>query len=175
MNLLTGKWPFVVNALMLVLLVLLGLYLFDDTLGFAGAFGELSVYAGSAVEKGGVPDSPPPLDWVIGMLGGVFLGGVSGALLNGSWKVALAFEEEKTFGWKLLKTIVFGILSGFLVMLGSLLAGEAFFGQFAAAMELSAGAWLFLIAALASGGVTALFLERRGSGGAGGKSGGSEE
>ncbi len=165
MNILTAKWPFVVNAFMLALLVMLGLYLFDDTLGLAKAFNDLSGYAEKAVEKGGVPDSPPPLNWLVGILAGVLIGGISGGLLNGSWKFAIAFEEEKQFGWKLLKTAIFGVASGFLIMLGSLLAGEVFFGQFAAAMQLSPGAWLFLITALLCGGVTALFAERRQTGG----------
>lgn len=171
MNILTAKWPFVINAAALIVLVMLGLYLFDAEPCFAGAFQKLSGYAGGAVEKSSMPEQPPPLDWTLGIVLGVLIGGVSGGLLNKSWKCVSAFEEETKFGWKLLKTALLGTGSGFLIMLGCLLSGEVFAGQFAGAMELSPGAWMFLIIAFFCAGATAVFLERTREGG--GKTGGN--
>ena len=51
---------------------------------------------------------------------------------------------------------------GFLVMLGIQLAGDSVFGQISAAMQLSGGAWVFLIAMTVTGCALAILLERRG-------------
>ncbi len=152
------KWPFAVNALLLSLMVLLGLYIFNDTLGFSGVFMAASGYAEEAVNSQDFPQLQ--WDWQLGMLLGIFVGGVCGSLIHRSWKIVFAWEECKGFSGTVFKTPLMGLLSGFLVMFGSIISGEAFYGQFAAAMELSAGAWFFLVAALTSGGITALFIER---------------
>lgn len=159
MKFLQKKWPFAVNALLLVLMVILGLYLFNDVLGFTGVFQACFGYAEEAWQGREIPQVD--WDWQIGMLGGVFIGGLCGALIHGSWKLVWGFEESKKIAGKSLGTALSGMASGFLVMLGAIMSGEAFYGQIAAAMEISAGAWLFLVTALTSGGITALFLERR--------------
>ena len=166
MKFLKKKWLFGVNAILLIFMVMLGLYLFNDVIGFSGVFQAVFGYAQEAVAEQEMPKVD--WDWQICMLGGVFVGALCGALINGSWKIIWAFEEIQGFGAKSVGTACLGIISGFLVMLGAILSGEAFYGQFAAAMELSAGAWFFLAVALISGGITALFLERTG------KSGGSK-
>ena len=158
MNFLKKKWPFWVNALLLIFMIMLGLYLFNDTLGFSGVLKVLFGYANTAIREGGVPQVE--WTWQIGVFGGVFVGALGGSLIHGSWKLAGAWEECGKFGEKVFKTAVLGILSGFLVMLGAILGGEAFYGQISAATELSAGAWFFLVIALAVGGITALFIER---------------
>ena len=79
----------------------------------------------------------------------------------------LSFEEDKGFSGKVLHTPFWGVVSGFLVMLGAIFGGEVFYGHFASAMELATGSWFFIVLALISGGVTALFIERRNDGGEG--------
>ena len=158
MKFLRSKWPWGVNALLIVFMVMLGLYLFNDTLGFANVFQAVFNYARTAAAEHEMPEIQ--WDWQIGMLCGIFVGAFCGALMNGSFKIVLGWEENKGLAGKTIKTVFGGVLSGFLIMLGAIVSGEVFFGQTAAAMELSAGAWIFLIAALAVGGITALFIER---------------
>ena len=167
MKFLLAKWPFWVNALALIFMVMLGGYLFNDVIGFSGVFQAFSVYSGDVLYKQDIP--LVEWDWQVGMLAGVFIGSVCGALLNKSWKVVPAFEEAGSLASKTFGTPVFGMIAGFLVMFGSIMAGETFYGQVVAAMELSAGAWAFLIVALITAGITALFIERRG--GSAGKGG----
>lgn len=163
MKFLQVKWPFWVNALLLIFMVILGTYLFNDVIGFSGVFHESAIYTTEMLSKQDVP--PVYCDWQLGMLGGVFIGGLCGSLINRSWKLVLAFEDAKGMSGKSLGTAFWGILSGFLVMLGAILGGETFYGQVAAAMEMSAGAWCFLLTTLITAGILALFIERRGSGG----------
>ena len=161
MNFLKKKWPFWVNSLMVVFMVLLGLYLFNDTLGSAQVFKAFSGYASDALQN----KEMPKIDWTwqIALMCGVFAGALCGALIHGSWKLVLALEDAQSMTGKALKTAVSGVVSGFLIMFGTIISGEVFYGQVAAAMELSAGAWFFLVTACAVGGITALFIERRNS------------
>ena len=167
MNFLHKKWPFLINAAMLVIMVLLGSYMFNDVLGFSGVLQAIFGYASEAIADREIPQVD--WDWQIALLGGVFVGALCGSLIHGSWKIMFAFEDSKCAAGKSLGTAALGVLSGFMVMLGAIISGEAFYGQFAAAVELSAGAWFFLLIALISGGVTALFIERRGASGSGTK------
>ena len=174
MKFLRKKWPFWINGIMLILLVLSGSYIFNDVLGFSGVFQAIFGYAEDAIAEKEIPQVD--WDWQIALLGGVFVGALCGSLIHGSWKIMLAFEDAKGFAGKSAGTALWGMLSGFLVMLGAILSGEAFYGQFAAAMELSAGAWFFLLVTLITGGITALFIERRGQSAAGnGSKKGSEK
>ena len=158
MNFLKKNWPFWVNGMLLVFMIMLGLYLFNDTLGFSGVLKVLFGYADTAIRQREVPQVE--WAWQLGVLGGDFIGALGGSLIHGSWKLLGAWEECKSFGEKTVKTAGLGLLSGFLVMLGAILGCEAFYGQISAAVELSAGAWFFLVVALTSGGITALFIER---------------
>ena len=164
MNFLKKKWPFAANAISLVFMVMLGLYLFDDVLGFSGVFQAVFGYAEEAIAEESVPQIE--WDWQIGMLLGIFIGSLCGSLIHGSWKFMLAFEDHKGFTGKVLHTPIWGFVAGFLVMLGAILGGEVFYGHFASAMEMAAGSWFFIVLTLISGGVTALFIERRRDGGA---------
>lgn len=168
MKFLKKKWPFPVNALLLCVLILLGLYLFNDVLGFSGVFKAFFGYANDAIRSREVPEVE--WSWQVGIFCGVFIGAVGGSLIHGAWKFAGALEGCQSAAQKIFKSPFICMVSGFLVMLGAILAGEVFSGQFAAAMQLSAGAWFFLVTALLSGGVTALFVERQR-----GKSAGSKE
>ena len=172
MNFLKKKWPFAVNGLLLSFMVLLGLYLFNDVLGFSAVFSAVFGYAGDAIRDGGMPEVE--WSWQIGMLGGIFVGALGGSLIHGSWKFAGALEGSSGTFQKIVKTPLVCFITGFLVMFGAVLSGEVFFGQLAAAMELSVGAWFFLVTSLLCAGVVALFIERqrgKGDGGKGGKKG----
>jgi len=46
-------------------------------------------------------------------------------------------------------------------MLGLQLAGDTFFGQWAAAIQMSSGAWIFLISSFGIATMIAILMERR--------------
>ena len=160
------KWHSSVNALLLIFMIMLGLYLFDDNIGLYSALTALFGSAENAVRSSDMPQVE--WSWQLGLLGGIFFGSFCGALINGSFKIVWALEDVSGFADKVFKTIFGSLISGFLVMLGAVLSGEAFYGQVTAAVELSAGAWFFLTASLISGGITALFMERKSGGAASG-------
>ena len=84
------KWHSSVNALLLIFMVMLGLYLFDDNIGL---FSTLSAMFGSAETAVRNSDMPQlEWSWQLGLLGGVFFGSFCGALINGSFKLVLALE-----------------------------------------------------------------------------------
>ena len=160
MSFLKKRFPAWCNGFCLVIMVMLGLYLFDDN---PGLFGALSTFFNSANDAVQTADMPQvELSWQLGLLGGIFFGGFCGSLIQGSFKLVFALEDAKGFTGKTIFTVLWSIFAGFLVMLGAVAAGEILFGQLAAAMELSAGAWFFIVTALIAAGITALFVERRG-------------
>lgn len=163
------KWHSSVNALLLVFMIMLGLYLFDDNIGL---FSTLTALFGSA--ENAIRSADMPLvewTWQLGLLGGVFFGGFCGSLINGSFKIVWALEDASELMDKVVKSVFSSMISGFLVMLGAIMAGDVLLGQVSAAMEQSAAAWFFLVFALITAGITALFIERRNSSGSSGGKG----
>ena len=106
-----------------------------------------------------------PLDWQLGLLLGIFLGALGTAALSGGYKPRIS-EGEGSVYRRLAVTPVQGIIGGFLVMTGIQLSGDSVFGQFAAGIQLSGGAWVFLIAMAVSAILLACLLAQRGSSGA---------
>lgn len=157
------KWHSSVNALLLIFMIMLGLYLFDDNIGLYSALTALFGSAENAVRSSDMPQVE--WSWQLGLLGGIFFGSFCGALINGSFKIVWALEDVSGFADKVFKTIFGSLISGFLVMLGAIMAGDVLLGQIPAAMEHSAAAWFFLVFALITAGITALFIERRNSSG----------
>ncbi|MCP3967318.1 MAG: YeeE/YedE family protein [Lentisphaerae bacterium] len=160
MKLLTGKWSFYINGTLLALLIVFCLYLFDDTIGMSDGMVVISEYCKTAVEEQMV-ENPPPLDWQTGFLLGIFIGGLGAAIISGNWKIRFFQEGETGIIAKTVKTIACGVGGGFLVMLGLQLAGDSFLGQWAAAIQLSGGAWVFIISCFVVASGTAIMLERR--------------
>lgn len=164
------KWHSSVNAVLLVFMIMLGLYLFDDNIGLFTTLTALFDSAENAVRSSDMPQVE--WTWQLGLLGGVFFGSFCGSLINGSFKIVWALEDVSGFTGKVFKSIFSSLISGFLVMLGAIMAGDVLLGQLSAAMEHSTAAWFFLVFALITAGITALFIERRkSSGGSAGKSG----
>ncbi len=169
MNLFTAKWPFFISGPLLALLMIFALYVFDDVIGMGDAMTVATEYGTKAVQRQKL-DAPPPLDWQLGLLFGMFLGALVAVLIGNKFKPECFSEGDGSFTVKTLRTVGGGIAGGFLVMLGIQLAGDSVFGQLAAAMQLSGGAWMFLLAMTVTGSALAILLERRGEGG--GKGGG---
>lgn len=162
MKILTGKWPFYISGLLLPLLAVLGLYLFDDVLGMSDAAVAFSGYCSEAIEEKAI-GSLPGLDWQNGILIGLLIGALAGSLCSGNWKFQFFFDDQKGFGAKFVKTILYSFIGGFLVMLGSQLAGETLFGQYAAAIQLSAGAWIYLVVFFVVALILSLLFEQHSS------------
>jgi hypothetical protein len=167
MRILTGKWSFYINGAFLSGMIVLCLYLFNDTVGMNDGMIMISEYAGKTVEQ--TADSKeidlPPLDWQTGFLGGIFIGALAASLMSGNWKIRFFQEKESGIITKSLKTVLFGFVGGFLVMLGLQLAGDSFLGQWSGALQLSGGSWIFLVSSFAVASGVAILLEQRNASG----------
>ena len=161
MNIVTGKWSFYINGALIALLIVFCLYLFDDTLGMGDGMVVVSEYCNTAVKDKAI-NPPPALDWQTGFLCGIFIGALAASIISGKWKIRFMQDSEGDgIAATFVKTIVFGLAGGFLVMLGLQLAGDTFFGQWAAAIQMSSGAWIFLISTFGIATMTAILMERR--------------
>lgn len=165
MNLFTGKWPFYVSGPLLAILVVLSLYIFNDVIGMGDATTVATEYCSEALREHRAGD-PPSLDWQLGLFIGILVGAFVAVLMGNKYKAELMAEGEGSFTIKVLRTVGGGIAGGFLVMLGIQFSGDTVFGHLTAAMQLSGGAWIFLIAMTVTGGALAILLERKGEGGA---------
>ncbi len=156
-----SKWSFWISGLVIALIFNLALYLFDSPIGMSNGYLPLSQYCVKVIDNGKIY-APPAIDWQTGFLLGIMLGAFITALLSGDWKFELYPPEMgKEFFPALGKSILKGVFGGFMVMLGLQIAGDSFFGQWAAAMQLSAGAWLFLITFFVTGTILSIILSKR--------------
>ena len=167
MRLLTGKWSFYINGALLSGMIVLCLYLFQDTVGMNDGMIKISEYAEQTAEQVSEDEEIdlPPLEWQTGFLGGIFIGALAAALMSGNWKVRFFQDKESGIVSKSLKTVLYGLGGGFLVMLGLQLAGDSFLGQWSGAIQLSGGSWIFLVSCFAVASGIAILLENRGESG----------
>lgn len=145
MNLIKGKWTLYFSASAIAVLFMVSLYLLDTPIGMSNGYIMISEYCEGCVDDVAINDCFP-FDWQSGFIIGIFLGGLTVAWATGKWELQFFPEDRKNkkFFPSVWITVVQGITGGFLVMLGLQLAGDSFIGQWAAAMQLSTGAWLFL-------------------------------
>lgn len=165
MNIFSGKWPFYLSGTMMALLIIGGLYLFDAPVGMSNGYLTLSHYWGKVIEHRQL-NQAPEIDWQTGFLIGIFGGALLTALISRQWKFE-AFPDDLHRGNAVVSAglaLLYGLSGGFLVMLGLQLAGDSFFGQWAAAVQLSAGAWIFLLAFFITGAMTSIVMARRSGG-----------
>jgi len=159
MKILTGKWSFYINGTLIAIFIVLSLYLFDDTLGMSDGMLAVSEFCSQSVESGSI-EAPPTLDWQLGLLGGILIVALASAIISGSWKIQLVPKSSGGIVTKIWKPIVNGIGGGFLVMLGLQIAGDSFWGQWAAAIQLSSGAWIFIITMFIVAAVASILIGR---------------
>lgn len=160
MKILLGKWHWLFSGAMLAVLILLGLYLFDAPLGLSDALSAFSVYCRETVETQSL-DVWPELNWQNGILLGVFIGAFCSALCTGEWRLKIGFDDASGFSGKTWKTAISGVLGGFLMMVGCLIAGDIVFGMISAAIQLSEGAWIFFGGMAVSGVVLSILFRRK--------------
>lgn len=173
MKSLCAKLPFFAVAPILALLLVASLCLFDGNTGLSDAMTAFSEYCDEAVINREIPDTPT-LEWQHVLLIGILIGAVLAAVLTKAFKLEFTFGGANHFS-DFLKTAGSGIAGGFLMMLGIQLAGDTVWGQWAAAIQLSSGAWLFLAAMTITGVVLAILFEQRGGGKISGNSGSKNE
>jgi len=167
MKALTGKWSFYLNGGLLSVMIALCLYLFQDTVGMNDGMIKISEYAEQTAEQ--VSDNEdielPPLQWQTGFLGGIFIGALAASIMSGNWKIRFFQDKESGIISKSLKTVLYGLGGGFLVMLGLQLSGDSFLGQWSGALQLSGGSWIFLVSCFAVASGIAIMMENRGESG----------
>ena len=156
-------WPFYISGPALAFLTVLSLYLFNDSIGLGDAMAVASEHCVEGVTE--QDWDALPLDWQLGLLLGIFLGALGTAALSGWYKPSISDGEGSVYR-RLAMTPVLGIIGGFLVMTGIQLSGDSVFGQFSAAIQLSGGAWVFLISMAVSAILLACLLAQKGGNGA---------
>lgn len=148
---LTSKWNFTVTGAVLAVLVMLLLYLLDTTPGMDDAFIMLSKYCSDSIESRTI-EKLPGLDWQTALLIGVLLGAFIASAISAEFKLEIfpADRQNKGFFSSSMITPLVFMTGGFLVMFGLQLAGDSFFGLLSSAMQLSTGAWTFLLSAVST-------------------------
>ena len=157
----SNTWPFYVTGPLLALLTVLALYCFNAPVGLGDALTVASEYCAEAVKSREF--AAPPLDWQLGLLLGVFIGALGAAALAGDIRPKLA-EDGAAAVPQVVRTALFGLAGGFLVMTGIQLGGDSVLGQFSGSIQLSGAAWIFLIAMAAAAVPVTVLLDRRGGG-----------
>lgn len=174
----TGKWSPYLSGTLLAVLFVLSLYVLDSPTGLSDAYLMISEYGRVAIADrtfGRELLDRFPFDWQTGFLIGICAGAMVAAILGGQWKFRIFPEsssQQGTLSSSGLSPLV-GLAGGFLVMLGLQLAGDSFLGQWSAAIQLSAGAWIFFVSLAVWGVVfTALLALKSNAGESGDKSSG---
>ena len=151
LKLFTGRWSSYLSGTIIAFFFILALYILDSPVGMSKSYIIISKYCEQSIHARAVHEWPF-LDWQTGFLGGIFLGALIAALVGGNWKLRMLPDSN---GRSLLAsagaTVVTGLAGGFMVMLGLQLAGDSFLGQWAAAIQLSTGAWVFFLSLLVWG------------------------
>lgn len=147
----TGKWSAYLSGTIIAFFFVLTLYLLDSSAGLSNAYIVISEYCEDSIHLNAVQKFPF-FDWQTGFLVGIFIGALIAAIVGGEWKLRMIPESsEKGLLASAGATVVTGLAGGFLVMLGLQIAGDSFLGQWASAIQLSTGAWVFFVSLLVWG------------------------
>ena len=147
----TGRWSAYVSGFGIAFLFMLALYVLDSPVGLSDAYLMISEYCQETIHSR-IISEPPFLDWQTGFLGGIFLGALIAAVAGGDWKLRMIPESGEKGAFAAAGTnVLTGLAGGFLVMLGLQISGDSFLGQWAGAVQLSTGSWIFFISVLVWG------------------------
>jgi len=145
LNFFKGRWSAFISGLAAALLFIIIIYALDTPAGMSDAYLKISDYCRESLHMRKVSEFFP-FDWQTAFLAGIGLGAILASLSGGTWRLRMIPEDVKgsgpvgAFG----VTILQNVAGGFLVMTGLQFAGDSFLGQWAAAMQLSTGAWIFM-------------------------------
>ncbi len=140
-----GRWSAFTSGFAATLLFILILFILDTPVGMSDAYLKISEYCRESIHMRRVSEFFP-FDWQTAFLAGIAGGALLASLTSGTWRLRMIPEDIKgsgpvgSFGI----TILQNVFGGFLVMTGLQFAGDSFVGQWAAAMQLSTGAWIFI-------------------------------
>jgi hypothetical protein len=164
----TGKWSSYVSGAVIAFFFVLALYILNSPTGLSDAYIMISGYCEESLHARKVIE-PPFLDWQTGFLIGIFIGAIIAAVVGGEWKLRMIPESGKSVIASAGTTVLTGLGGGFLVMLGLQIAGDSFLGQWAGAIQLSTGSWIFFASLIVWGTVfTAILSAKFGKSGSGG-------
>lgn len=160
-------WSPYVAGVILGLTLLATFFVMGRGLGASGAFSLLTGvglhtvapdYAGSLKYFAQYLDSPSPLlNWNLFLLGGVFLGALSGALLSRNFKLKFDKAESMSVGMRFLTALSGGLLMGFAARLArGCTSGIALTGG----AQLALSGWVFVISMFAAGFIFAALFRR---------------
>lgn len=157
----TNKWSTYLSGTILAFLFVLMLYILDSPVGMSNAYLMLSEYCQESFHNRSIQELPF-LDWQTGFLGGILIGALFASLVGGEWKLRIMPESKgKNFFASAGATVLLGLSGGFLVMLGLQLAGDSFVGQWAGALQLATGSWIFFLSILFWGVIFTLILSAK--------------
>jgi hypothetical protein len=146
LNFFKGKWSSIASGLSIAIFFIVCLYVLDAPIGMSDAYLKISDYCKESIHMRKVIEKFP-FDWQTAFLVGIAAGAMIASLTSGTWRLRIIPEDIKgqngafgAFGISVIQSIA----GGFLVMTGLQLAGDSFEGQWASAMQLSTGAWVFI-------------------------------
>jgi hypothetical protein len=146
LNFFKGKWSALISGFSISMLFILTLYVLNTPVGMSDAYLKISDYCRDSINMRRVAENFP-FDWQTAFLVGIAIGAVLASLAGGTWRLRIIPEDVKSksgtmgaFGVSAIQSVA----GGFLVMTGLQFAGDSFIGQWAAAMQLSTGAWIFI-------------------------------
>ncbi len=137
------------NVAILTLAALIAAAWFDAGSGFFSVLRATAEAAGSAIESRTVPEFPA-FNWSVALAFGILLGAFPAALLSNDFKPEFQDHPGGGLGG-LAGSAVRGVVGGFLLVTGFQLAGGSIMEASAAAMNLSTGAWIFLVSLAVTG------------------------
>ena len=152
------KLRFLLPGLLLAVAAVVLLLLFDNGAGLMRGIGSVT-NCGEESLRYHTSVRAPEMDWQIGALVGIFLGGILFAIFSGKFKLELTYGGGLGFD-KIWKTLLGGIAGGFLVMCGVKISGDSIWGHLTGAIQLSVGSWIFLAAVLFAGMTTTLIASK---------------
>ncbi|HOK03723.1 MAG TPA: YeeE/YedE thiosulfate transporter family protein [Victivallales bacterium] len=141
-----GKWSAFISGFTAAFLFIFSLYVLNTPVGMSDAYLKISEYCRESIHMRKVSEYFP-FDWQTAFLIGIAIGGFIASLSSGTFQLRIIPEDVKgsgpvgAFGI----TVIQNLIGGFLVMTGLQFAGDSFLGQWASAIQLSTGAWIFLL------------------------------
>lgn len=167
MGIFNTKWPFYFSGTALTFIVLLSLYMLNDTIGMGESATAVNEFCTDSVQSGSVQKIHFNYTTVFAV--SLMLGAFTASLFSNNFKFQISPDCGGSFTERQFKAVFGGLFGGFITMLGVQLSGESVYGHLVGAIQLSGTSWLFLAAMMFSGTMLALLLERRGSSKAGGE------
>lgn len=160
MGIFNTKWPFYFSGTMLAFIILLSLYVLNDTVGMGDSITIANEFCNKSIDSG--RPQAVHFDYCTIFAVGLMLGAFTASIFSNNFRLQFAPDCGGSFTSRQFKGVAGGLLGGFITMLGVQLSGESVYGHIAGAIQLSGNSWLFLMSMLFSGTLFAILLDRKG-------------